>query len=212
MPLRGIFSLELKLAQSTVDIMWRSHLARSLHKHRNQPEARFFQLATIGLDQRPHNRTVVFRGFLDDGDRFQNCLQIITDRRSQKIGQIHDNSWAEVCWYFTKTRSQFRILGKLCLIDVENPDSELQSLRQKSWQSLSDSARSQFAWAHPREKRISENLEIATPDPSLPLADFCLLLLEPIEVDRLELRGNPQNRYLYHRDEQGIWTETEVNP
>ncbi|MFN5729491.1 MAG: pyridoxamine 5'-phosphate oxidase, partial [Pseudanabaena sp.] len=43
--------------------MWRSHLARSLHQHRNQPEARFLQLATIDLDQRPRNRTVVFRGF-----------------------------------------------------------------------------------------------------------------------------------------------------
>jgi len=211
-PRSGTFYLELKLAQSTVDIMWRSHLARSLHKHRNQPEARFFQLATIGLDGRPHNRTVVFRGFLEDSDHFKDCLQIITDRRSQKFEQILDNPWAEVCWYFAKTRSQFRIMGKLCLIDVENPSSELQNLRQKSWQSLSDAARTQFAWAHPRKNRISENLEITTPDPSSPLADFCLLLLEPIEVDHLELRGNPQNRSLYHRNELGLWIETEVNP
>lgn len=192
--------------------MWRSHLARSLHKHRNQPEARFFQLATIGLDQRPHNRTVVFRGFLDDGDRLKDCLQMITDRRSQKFEQIHDNPWAEVCWYFTKTRSQFRIMGKLTLIDAENPSLELQKLRQQLWQALSDSARIQFAWPHPREEREPENIKVATPDPSLPLKDFCLLLLEPTEVDHLELRGDPQNRCLYHRDGQGNWTETEVNP
>ena len=45
-----------------------------------------------------------------------------------------------------------------------------------------------------------------------PLVSFCLLLLESIEVDRLELRGNPQNRWIYLRDDQGNWTEQEVNP
>ena len=67
--------------------MWRSHLARSLHQQRNQPEARFLQLATIGLDQRPRNRTVVFRGFLENSDR----LKIVTDNRSQKIAHIAAN-------------------------------------------------------------------------------------------------------------------------
>ena len=191
--------------------MWRSHLARSLHQHRNQPEARFLQLATIDLDQRPRNRTVVFRGFLENSDRFQDCLKIITDSRSQKIEQIAVNPWAEVSWYFTKTRSQFRILGKLILIDSEFSDLELQTARSAAWQALSEPARMQFTWAHPRESRV-DFLEIAPPDPAQPLDNFCLLLLQPIEVDRLELRGTPQNRWIYQRDEQGNWSEQEVNP
>jgi pyridoxamine 5'-phosphate oxidase len=191
--------------------MWRSHLARSLHQHRNQPEARFLQLATIDLDQRPRNRTVVFRGFLENSDRFQDCLKIVTDSRSQKIEQIAANPWAEVNWYFTKTRSQFRILGKLILINHESPDLELREARLAAWQALSEPARIQFTWAYPREPRV-DFPKVATPDPNQPLSAFCLLLLEPIEVDRLELCGTPQNRYIYIRDEQGNWSEQEVNP
>ncbi|NUN63323.1 pyridoxamine 5'-phosphate oxidase [Pseudanabaena biceps] len=192
--------------------MWRSHLARSLHQHRNQPEARFMHLATVDAELRPRNRTVVFRGFLEDSDRFQDCLKIVTDRRSKKFMQIIHNPYAEASWYFTKTRSQFRIFGKLVVIDQECLDAELQNLRQQSWQALSDPARIQFAWAHPRELRSPENFDMPQPDSIIPLVDFCLLLLEPTEIDRLELRGNPQNRWLYQRDEKGNWQEQEVNP
>lgn len=195
--------------------MWRSHLARSLHQHQDQPEVNFLQLATMGLDQRPRNRTVVFRGFLENSDHFptplQDCLKIVVDSRSQKPEQIAANPWAEACWYFTKTRSQFRILGKLALIDRKCTNLELQSARTETWQALSDPARIQFTWAHPREPRINFP-KTEPPDSEKPLSTFCLLLLEPTEVDRLELRGNPQNRYLYLRDEQGNWTEQEVNP
>jgi pyridoxamine 5'-phosphate oxidase len=31
-------------------------------------------------------------------------------------------------------------------------------------------------------------------------------------VDLLELRGEPQNRWLYLRDEAGNWSVREVNP
>ncbi len=195
--------------------MWRSHLARSLQQHRNQPEAKFVQLATIGLDQRPRNRTVVFRGFLEDSDRFKNplkdCLKIVTDIRSQKSAQIAANPWAEINWYFTKTRSQFRILGKMIFIDHEHPDLELQSARKVAWQTLSEPARVQFTWAHPRELKVDSPASVP-PDPDQPIPSFCLLLLEPTEVDRLELRGAPQNRWLYLRDDQGNWIEQEVNP
>ncbi|MCA1991428.1 MAG: pyridoxamine 5'-phosphate oxidase family protein, partial [Coleofasciculus sp. S288] len=87
---------------------WRSLLASALHKNRSLPYARYFQLATIRADGRPANRTVVFRGFLDS----TNQLKIITDTRSQKAEQIDHQPWGEVCWYFPKTREQFRLLGQ----------------------------------------------------------------------------------------------------
>jgi pyridoxamine 5'-phosphate oxidase len=38
------------------------------------------------------------------------------------------------------------------------------------------------------------------------------LLLDPVEVDHLELRGEPQNRRIYYRDEQNNWSSQEINP
>jgi len=101
-------------------------------------------------------------------------------------------------------------------------DPSLQIIRAIAWRELSDAARIQFAWATPGEVltngEVLSNVEadlkaeaIAPPDPLTPLANFCLLLLEPIRVDRLELRGNPQNRTLYvYKDE--TWHTEAINP
>jgi PPOX class probable FMN-dependent enzyme len=187
---------------------WRSPLARALHRNRSQPHSRYFQLATVQADGRPANRTVVFRGFLDD----TNLLKIITDIRSQKFDQIVYKPWAEACWYFTVTREQFRIAGELSLIDANHPDLELQKARQSTWQDLSDNARLQFAWPHPGKPR--DHQEAFSPsvlDPASPTANFCLLLLAPTQVDHLELRGDPQNRWSYLRSGH-TWSTSAINP
>jgi hypothetical protein len=83
----------------------------------------------------------------------------------------------------------------------------LLQLRRRVWQSLSDSARQQFTWPHPatvRQEAAPASPQATTefssppPDPSAPLETFSLLLLEPLEVDHLELRGSPQHRSQYH--------------
>ena len=188
---------------------WRSPLARALHRNRSQPHSRYFQLATVQADGRPANRTVVFRGFLDD----TNLLKIITDTRSQKFDQIVYKPWAEACWYFTITREQFRLAGTLTLVGANHPESMLQQARQASWQDLSDAARLQFAWPHSGENRADVSaFSSPPPDPEKPLESFCLLLLEPVQVDHLELRGDPQNRYLYRLDSSQAWSTQAVNP
>lgn len=188
---------------------WRSPLARALHRNRSEPQSRYFQLATVQTDGHPANRTVVFRGFLGD----TNQLKIITDSRSQKVDQILHQPWGEVCWYFTNTREQFRLAGELTLIDGNYLDPELQKARQLTWQDISDNARLQFAWSHPGEPRASqEAFSPPPPDPANPLPNFCLLLLDPVKVDHLELRGDPQNRWCYLRDESQNWSAVAVNP
>lgn len=188
---------------------WRSYLANALKKNRTHPHSRYFQLATVRNDGLPANRTVVFRGFLKDTDK----LKIITDSRSEKITEIHNQSWGEICWYFTTSREQFRIAGRIIIIDGNHQDSELQRARESNWQELSDNARIQFAWAHPGKPRVEpEAFSPPQPDSVKPLDDFCLLLLEPVKVDHLRLRGEPQNRTFYVRDEAGVWDVTEVNP
>lgn len=189
---------------------WRSLLARALHKNRSLPYARYFQLATVRVDGLPANRTVVFRGFLDD----TNQLKIITDSRSQKADQIKNQSWGEACWYFPKTREQFRLAGQLTLVAADHPDQSLKNARQTTWQDLSDSARIQFAWPEPAKARIEDCAAFSplSPDPEQPLPNFCLLLLEPVQVDHLELRGEPQNRWIYQQNSSHEWFMQAVNP
>jgi PPOX class probable FMN-dependent enzyme len=202
------FELARYLARLMDLAPWRSPLARALHRNRSLPEARYFQLATVQPDGRPANRTVVFRGFLEG----TNSLQIITDARSNKVNQLCHNPWAEGCWYFAKTREQFRVAGQLQLIETNETDERLLAIRQQLWVNLSDKARSQFAWDHPGQLRQPEAVftqEIAAERD--PFSTFCAVLLHPIHVDHLELRGTPQNRTRYDQQEEG-WVTLAINP
>ena len=207
---------------------WRSHLAHALHAHRHQPESRYLQLATVNVHHRPTNRTVVFRGFWQE----TNWLKFITDTRSQKFAHIQHQPWAEACWYFPKTREQFRIAGKLHIIvapdltSSQSPDQltdiaheRLIASRVQQWRELSVAARLQFAWPTPRSLRESDKVteqalfHPSAPDAQNPPDNFCVFLLIPDQVDYLRLRGEPQNRYLYSwLPEQESWQIQEVNP
>ncbi|WP_375479759.1 Npun_F5749 family FMN-dependent PPOX-type flavoprotein [uncultured Nostoc sp.] len=188
---------------------WRGTIAHALDRNRSLVYARYLQLATVQANGRPANRTLVFRGFLED----TNQLKFITDNRSAKSDQIQQQPWAEICWYFPNTREQFRITGCLTLVSGDD-DHDLQPARIAMWQELSDAARLQFAWPHPGKPRNQETgaFEPPAPDPVEPVANFCLLLLDPVQVDHLELRGEPQNRWLYCRSDRQEWSSKAINP
>ncbi|NJN88205.1 MAG: pyridoxamine 5'-phosphate oxidase, partial [Leptolyngbyaceae cyanobacterium SL_7_1] len=131
---------------------WRSPLARALHLNRSLVYARYLQLATVQANGHPSNRTVVFRGFLDATDQ----LKFVVDTRSEKVADIHHCDWGAVCWYFPKSREQFRLAGRLSLIDANYADAALQHARLRQWQELSESGRLQFAWAHPGKPRAAQ--------------------------------------------------------
>jgi PPOX class probable FMN-dependent enzyme len=153
---------------------------------------------------------VVFRGFLEGSDR----LKFVTDARSKKIEQIEHQPWAEACWYFPNTREQFRIAGCLKIVAADCSNADLLQARQNSWQEMSDAARLQFTWPHPSQSRgDAAAFEAPAPNSVEPLPHFCLLLLEPVQVDRLELRGEPQNRTIYKwSDRDCSWSTQAVNP
>lgn len=188
---------------------WRSHLSGAIYRNRSLIYSRYLQLATVREDNRPANRTVVFRGFLEA----TNSLKFVTDHRSQKIDQILHNPTAEACWYFPKTREQFRLLGQLTLVQADCSDSTLYTARQIAWQELSQTARYQFYWPQPGETR-GNPVEFEPPEliDKQPPNSFNLLILAPERVDHLELRGSPQNRHLYWRDQHGSWITQAVNP
>jgi pyridoxamine 5'-phosphate oxidase len=188
---------------------WRSPLGKALHLNRSLANVKYLQLATVRSNGHPANRTVVWRGFRED----TNELKLITDFRSQKIADIYENPWGEACWYFSRTREQFRLHGKLLLITEETADEALQTLRVQTWKDLSLGARAQFSWAEPglpRDFHKPFRMELPTPEEILP--DFCLLLFDPIAVDHLQLRGDPQFRTKYDRSPGGKWNTIAVNP
>ncbi len=186
---------------------WRSILSRALNRNRSLPNARYFQLATVNLEGKPANRTVVFRGFLNQS----NKLQIITDSRSEKMAHINNNSASEICWYFPKTREQFRITGKLTIIDEKH---EHQTSRLTVWQKLSDTAKQQFTWPHSGEKLTANNEDFSREilANNQPVSNFILLLFNPEKVDHLELQGNPHQRTFYYLDNEQNWITQAVNP
>ena len=121
----------------------------------------------------------------------------------------------EICWYFTKTREQFRISGKLNIVKEDCENETLKQARITTWKNLSDATRIQFAWPDPgkprkEDNRAFEGLEVSEKEP---VKNFCLLLFNPEEVDRLELKGDPQNRWLYKLDNDSqTWSTEWVNP
>jgi PPOX class probable FMN-dependent enzyme len=137
------------------------------------------------------------------GDR----LKFVTDQRSQKVIEIAQNPWGEACWYFPKTREQFRISGQLTIVEYT------EHLCYQSWQELSEAAKSQFFWPDPGEKR-SPNANFDPPDPisQQPPPNFSVLLLTPERVDHLQLRGEPQNRTIYEIQGHGTSKGRAVNP
>lgn len=185
---------------------WRSPLSRALHRNRSQPDARYVQLATLRPEGRPANRTVVFRGFLDDDS---NALQFVSDARSEKVDQLQHTLQAEACWYFPKTREQFRLGGVLDLITADTGDR--QTARQSAWAKLSDNARLQFIWPDPGQPRGDAPFPTEPPPENEPVPCFCLLLLYADRVDHLELRGDPQNRTVYITRDR-TWHTQNVNP
>jgi PPOX class probable FMN-dependent enzyme len=189
---------------------WRSPLSSAIHRNRSKPYSRYFQLATVNPAGYPANRTLVFRGFLDDE---QNRLKMITDARSAKIQEIEHQPLAEICWYFTKTREQFRLLGKLQLVTAQETNFDLQQARELTWHKLSDSARAQFSWPDPAQPMADKSAFAVEPNNiNTPHNNFCLLLLTPHKVDHLQLKSDPQQRFVYTLQEDRTWTNQAVNP
>jgi pyridoxamine 5'-phosphate oxidase len=189
--------------------LWSPSLVLAIYINRRAPAARFVQMATVRPDGRPANRTLVFRGFLNDTAQ----LTFVTDLRSSKLADLTSSAWVELCWYFPVTHEQFRIGGQLTMVGPDSPDSALSTARLECWKELPEPTRLSFTWPPPGEPRDSSvPFPTEHPDPETPLRHFGLLVLDPETVDFLEINGHPQNRWQYERDVTGRWSGREVNP
>ncbi|EEF39029.1 conserved hypothetical protein [Ricinus communis] len=157
--------------------------------------------ATIGSDGRPSNRTVVFRGFVERSDK----IQINTDSRTRKI-----------CWYFTDSWEQFRINGRVDVIDGSDPDPVKLELREKSWFASSIKSRLQYLGPNPGLPCLTEQhpSELFLDPSSGPVAAFCLLVLDPEQVDYLNLKSSQRTIFTIGQRVNGenSWNSESINP
>ncbi|XP_011038498.1 PREDICTED: pyridoxine/pyridoxamine 5'-phosphate oxidase 2 isoform X2 [Populus euphratica] len=180
---------------------WKQLLLSALESNSHLKHSPYFQFATIGCNGRPSNRSVVFRGFEENSDR----IQINTDFRTRKI-----------CWYFSDSWEQFRISGRVDVIDGSSPDPEKLQQREKSWFASSLKSRLQYLGPNPGLPCLSEqSLNEFFLDPSSgPVATFCLLVLDPDQVDYLNLKSNQRTVSTLSRCANGemCWNSEMINP
>ena len=186
------------------DYVWVESLRKAIRKNKRARENRYFQLATVSQKGSPSNRTVVFRGFVERSD----SIKAITDKRSRKFREIEGNPLCEICWYFSVTREQFRIKAS-AEIDHQANSRE----RLIAWSELSASAKEQFFWDPPGRRLCSlvRDKSTLTRRPEEPPASFALLVMSPIAVDHLILKGTPQSRWYSSRSDDG-WSAVALNP
>jgi pyridoxamine 5'-phosphate oxidase len=189
--------------------LWRPSLVLAIYLNRRAPASRFVQMATVRANGRPANRTLVFRGFLNE----TSLLIFATDLRSPKLAELAGSPLVEVCWYFPVTHEQFRIGGLMTSVTADTADAGLSAARRECWRDLPEATRITFTWPAPGQPRVSGiPFPREHPDPETPLPHFGLLVLDPHNVDFLEINGHPQDRWQFRRDDRGRWSGLEVNP
>ena len=175
---------------------WRQDLKSSRKKEGKSPSNRWIQLATVSEKNEPRLRTVVFRGWSKN-----SSMIIFTDKRSEKIEHLNFNPNAEILWFFTKSKSQYRFKGKISeLIDNNN-----------YWDTLSEKSKSSWFWGSPGEKinpKVQSSYEILS---NLPRSEnFVVLNFEIDSVDHLKLERPIHKRYLWKKINK--WEKIEINP
>lgn len=183
---------------------WKQRLTKSLHQTRNQPESRYFQLATVDTQGVPENRTVVFRQ-LEDEDY---SLVIVSDTRSAKWESLSHQPMASICWYFSKTREQYRFTVNARCYNRKDD----KSLIETYWSKLSDAGRKQYFWGRPSSVRQNDAPLRVSEDMTQPPEHFSVMKFRVLAVDYLSLQGNPQHREKHWLDESGNWTTQPIVP
>ncbi|XP_048335652.1 pyridoxine/pyridoxamine 5'-phosphate oxidase 2-like isoform X2 [Ziziphus jujuba] len=187
------------MAKTGTAVPWKQLLLDALDSNAHLKHSSFFQLATVGYNGRPSNRTLIFRGFQGDTDK----IQIHTDSTSRKI-----------CWYFTESWEQFRIKGRIDIVDGSNPDPVNLQEREKSW--FARSPRSRLLYLDPGHPLVDEESpkEVSIDPSAGPVDAFCLLVHDPEQVDYLNLKSNQRLTFTSRHKVNGDkwWTSEKINP
>ena len=181
---------------------WRQLLRSARQREGRAPQARWLQLATLGLDGTPRVRTLVFRGWSGPAQ-----LDLLTDGRSSKAAELLRHPWVEICWLLPKAQSQFRLRGTRIQL---GPDDD-QAAREQRWHQLNPGARALWGWPEPGapfEAGASVPAELIDGTPIPPC--FELVKITIAQVELLELKGHPHQRRRWRADQN--WEEERLNP
>ena len=179
---------------------WFSDFSSAQKKEESSHSSRWIQLATIGVDNTPRVRTVVFRGW----NKFYE-MQIYTDIRSQKYNELNNNNNVEICCLFVNSKCQFRFRGK-SKFDIGKDNENL-----FHWNKLDGRSKSMWLWPNPggqfvfyEQKYLSLKTDEEIPD------NFGLLKIEITHVDQLILNKTMHVRRKWIKKEE--WFEERINP
>ena len=183
---------------------WRPLLRGAREREGRSPAARWLQLATVAADGTPRVRTLVFRGWASPA-----ALDLLTDGRSTKAGELARQPAVELCWLLPRARCQFRLRGRRLVLPAEQELAE----RLRHWQQLSPSGRALWGWPAPGEplaagSTFPDQLADDTPLPE----PFSLLRIALEQVELLSLSGHPHQRRSWRLEAGGGWSETCLNP
>ena len=177
---------------------WLSQIRTLQSKESNFVSSNWVQLATIGIDNKPRVRTVVFRGWSESYE-----MEIYTDKRSQKYDELDLNNNVEICWLFLESKCQFRFRG-LSRIDLGID-------KHRHWDQLSEKSKSMWSWPCPGEQYVFDQKKLfpvtAKEDK---LSNFILLKIQITHVDQLllDIPVHIRRRWLLNND----WIEERINP
>ena len=178
--------------------IWIQNLIAIQKRESKSIGSRWIQLSTIGLDNSPRVRTVVFRGWSKNYE-----MEILTDSRSEKFKELEKNKKVEICWLFPKAKCQFRFRG---IAKIEQEEEAI-----NFWQNLSPYSRSLWAWPLPgAEYDIDSFYPLKIEDGISKPKNFILLKIDIFEIDQLLLQKpiHIRKRWVKSND----WIESRINP
>ena len=177
---------------------WIFQINSAQRKESKSVSSRWIQLATIGIDNTPRVRTVVFRGWSKSYE-----MEIYTDKRSKKSHELELNNNVEICWLFTKAKSQFRLRGKSSVYTGKD--------NIRHWGQLSEYSKSMWNWPTPGDKYIFDRDNTSQLIKNDCLSDnFSLLKIDINQVDYLILNKPIHLRKRWIRKDE--WIEERINP
>tara|TARA_B100000700_G_scaffold314181_1_gene400363 strand:- start:860 stop:1405 length:546 start_codon:yes stop_codon:yes gene_type:complete len=174
---------------------WIYYIENLQKKETNYNSSRWIQFATVGLDNKPRVRTVVFRGWDNSYE-----MNIYTDKRSQKYTEIQSNNKVEICWLFPKSKCQFRLSG---YSSIDSSDDTL-----FHWDQLNNQAKSMWGWPSPGNKSMGNDNKLFSHINAID--NFVLIKINILHVDQLILKEpiHLRRRWIRKKD----WNEEYLNP